>query len=130
MFAIPFYNCSSTTCPMNDNMAGNNTTDYTTAGQKALLNILPSSRFDPNAVALLALLPLPERNLSPRPYRTTGISTPTKIFSADQYDGRIDEKISNKDSIWGSYSHYNPIASATAAYPGPAEGALRSIMPR
>jgi hypothetical protein len=119
----PFYNCSSTACPVNDNMAGNNTTDFTTAAQKALLNILPGSRFDPNAVALLALLPNPNVTTT-TPLSNNWYSTPTKIFSADQYDGRIDEKVSNKDSIWGSYSHYNPISSSTTAYTGPAEGAL------
>ena len=120
----PFYNCTATGgCPVNDNMAGNTMTDYTTAPQLALLNTLPSSRLDPNAVALLALLP-PSNVTTSTPLSNNWFSTPTKIFSADQYDGRIDEKINDKDSIWGSYSHYNPIASATAAFPGPAEGAL------
>ena len=120
----PFYNCTATGgCPLNDNMTGNNTTDYTTAAQTAILNILPASRLDPNAVALLALLPNPNVTTT-TPLSNNWYSTPTKIFSANQYDGRVDEKISDKDSIWGSYSHYNPIASATAAYPGPAEGAL------
>jgi hypothetical protein len=120
----PFYNCGATTgCPLNDNMADNTATDYTTAAQKALLNIMPASRFDPNAVALLELLPLPNVTTS-NPLSNNWYVTPTKIFSADQYDGRIDEKISDKDSIWGSYSHVNPISSATSAYPIPAEGAL------
>lgn len=120
----PFYNCTAAGgCPVNDNMAGNTTLDYTAAAPKALLNILPSSRLDPNAVALLALLPSPDVTTS-TPLSNNWYTTPTKIFSANQYDGRIDEKISDKDSLWGSYSHYNPIATATAAYPGPAEGAL------
>ncbi|MGH9599667.1 MAG: carboxypeptidase regulatory-like domain-containing protein, partial [Terracidiphilus sp.] len=120
----PFYNCSATAgCPANDNMSGNATLDYTTAPQKALLNILPSGRLDPNAVALLALLPNPDVNTT-NPLSNNWYATPNKIFSADQYDARIDEKISDKDSIWGTYSHTNPIASATTAYPGPAEGAL------
>ena len=120
----PFYNCSATAgCPSNDNMAGNTAIDYTTAAQKALLNILPASRFDPNAVTLLALLPLPNVNSS-NPLSNNWYVTPTKRFSADQYDGRIDEKISDKDSVWGSYSHINPISTATSAYPIPAEGAL------
>jgi hypothetical protein len=122
----PFYNCSATGgCPLNDNMAGNAATDYTTTAQLALLNVLPSSRLDSNAVALLALLPNPNVNVtSGNLLSNNWYSTPTKIFSANQYDGRIDEKLRDKDSVWGSYSHYNPIASATAAYPGPAEGAL------
>jgi TonB dependent receptor-like, beta-barrel len=120
----PFYNCTASGgCPVDDGMSGNTTLDYTTAAQKALLNILPKSRFDPNAVALLNLLPLPNVN-SPNPLSNNWFTTPNKIFTANQYDGRIDEKISSKDSIWGSYSHVNPIASATAAFPGPAEGAL------
>ena len=120
----PFYNCSATGgCPLNDNMAGNTTTDYTTVAQKALLNTLPASRLDPNAVALLALLPSPNVTTT-NPLSNNWYSTPNKIFSADQYDGRIDEKVNSKDSLWGSYSHTNPIATATAAYPGQAEGAL------
>lgn len=119
----PFYNCTAGGCAANDGMAGNTTIDYTTAAQTALLNILPKSRLDPNAVALLALLPNPNVT-STTPLSNNWFSTPTKIFSQNQYDGRIDEKISDMDSIWGSYSHVNPIATATAAYPGPAEGAL------
>ena len=100
----PFYNCTATGgCPANDNMAGNTTTDYTTTPQKALLNILPSSRLDSNAVALLGIVADPDVTTS-TPLSNNWYTTPTKIFSADQYDGRIDEKISNKDSIWGSYS--------------------------
>lgn len=120
----PFYNCSATAgCPANDNMTGNRTLDYTTATQKALLNVLPASRLDANAIALLRLLPDPNV-ASPNPLSNNWFTTPTKRFSQDQYDGRIDEKFSEKDSIWGSYSHVNNVASATAAFPGPAEGAL------
>jgi Carboxypeptidase regulatory-like domain len=120
----PFYNCTAAGgCALDDGMSGNTTTDYTTAAQKALLNILPSARLDQNAIALLALLPDPNVTTS-NPLSNNWFSTPNKTFNANQYDGRIDEKISDKDSIWGSYSHFNPIASATAAFPGPAEGAL------
>ena len=110
-------------CPVNDNMAGNTMLDYTATAPKALLNILPSSRLDPNAVALLALLPSPDVTTS-TPLSNNWYTTPTNIQCEPIRQGQIDEKISDKDSIWGSYSHYNPIATATAAYPGPAEGAL------
>lgn len=120
----PFYNCTATGgCAADDGMTGNNSTNYTTGAQKTLLNILPASRFDPNTLALLKLLPLPN-TASPSPLSNNWYVTPTKTFSANQYDGRIDEKISDKDSIWGSYSHVNPTSTSTAAYPIPAEGAL------
>lgn len=113
----PFYGCTASGgCATNDGMSGNITTDYTTAAQKALLNIMPSSRLDSNAVALLRLLPDPNVN-SPTPLSNNWFTTPTKITDTNQYDGRIDEHISDKDSIWGTYSHVNPVANAVAAFP-------------
>jgi len=119
----PFYNCSTTTCPLNDNMQGNTITDYTPAGQKALLNILPSSRLDPNAIAMLGLLPMPDV-ASPNILSNNWFASPLKITNTNQYDARVDEKLNDRDSIWGTYDHENPIGSAATAYPGPAEGAL------
>ena len=118
----PFYNCTAGGCPANDNMQGNTTTDYTTPAQLALLNIIPASRLDPNAVAMLGLLPLPNE---PSPNMNNNwFNIPLKTTLTNQYDARVDEKISDKDSIWGTYDHVNPVANAAAAYPGPAEGAL------
>jgi carboxypeptidase family protein/TonB-dependent receptor-like protein len=118
----PFYSCTTSGCPANDNMQGNTTTDYTTASQLPLLNILPSSRLDPNAVAMLGLLPVP--NESSANISNNWFNIPLKTTDTNQYDGRVDEKISDKDSIWGTYDHENPVANAATAYPGPAEGAL------
>jgi hypothetical protein len=118
----PFYNCTAAGCPANDGMQGNTTTNYATSAQEALLNILPTSRLDPNAVAMLGLLPSP--NESSANISNNWFNIPPKITDTDQYDGRIDEKVSDKDSIWGTYDHENPVANAATAYPGPAEGAL------
>jgi hypothetical protein len=118
----PFYNCTTGGCPANDNMQGNTTTNYATAAQLALLNTLPTSRLDPNAVALLGLLPSP--NETSANMSNNWFNIPIKTTDTDQYDARIDEKISDKDSIWGTYDHVNPVANAATAYPGPAEGAL------
>jgi Carboxypeptidase regulatory-like domain/TonB dependent receptor len=116
----PFYGCSASGgCT---SMQGNTTTNYSAAAQLALLNTIPTSRLDPNAVAMLGLLPMPNEtsaNMSNNWY-----NIPLKTTLTNQYDGRIDEKISDKDSIWGTYDHENPVANAAAAYPGPAEGAL------
>lgn len=118
----PFYNCTTGGCPANDNMQGNTTTNYATPAQLALLNTIPTSRLDPNAVAMLGLLPMP--NETSANVTNNWFSIPLKITDTNQYDGRVDEKISDKDSIWGTYDHENPIANAATAYPGPAEGAL------
>lgn len=118
----PFYNCTVGGCPANDNMQGNTTTNYTTAAQLALLNTVPTSRLDPNAVAMLGLLPLP--NETSANISNNWFNIPLKTTQTNQYDGRIDEKISDKDSIWGTYDHENPVANSATAYPGPAEGAL------
>jgi hypothetical protein len=118
----PFYGCTTSGCPTNDGMAGNTTTNYTSAAQEALLNIMPTSRLDPNAVAMLGLLPMPDVTVSNMTNNWYAI--PSYTILTNQYDGRIDEKISDKDSIWGTYDHMNPVQSAVTAYPGPAEGAL------
>lgn len=118
----PFYNCTTSGCPANDNMQGNATTNYTTAAQLALLNTIPTARLDPNAVALLGLLPLPNETSSNM--NNNWFNDPLKTTDTDQYDARVDEKISDKDSIWGTFDHVDPVAIAATAYPGPAEGAL------
>lgn len=118
----PFNNCTASGCPTNDGMAGNATTNYTTAAQLALLNIMPTSRLDSNAVAMLHLLPNPDETVSN--IANNWFTVPVYNILTNQYDGRIDEKISDKDSVWFTYDHMNPVQSSTAAYPGPAEGAL------
>ena len=118
----PFYGCSTSGCPTNDGMAGNTTTNYATSAQMAQLNTIPTSRLDPNATAMLALLPMPDETSSNMSNNWYAI--PAYTILTNQYDGRIDEKISDKDSIFGTYDHMNPVQSAVTAYPGPAEGAL------
>ncbi len=118
----PFYNCTASGCAANDGMQGNTTANYATAAQLALLNTIPTSRLDPNAVAMLGLLPGP--NETSANISNNWFNIPLKGTDTNQYDGRVDEKISDKDSIWGTYDHENPIANAATAYPGPAEGAL------
>lgn len=120
----PFYNCTTAGCALNDGMAGNTTKDYTTAAQLALLNTLPNSRLDPYAVALLQLLPLPNTT-STNILQNNWFVSPPKGFNGNQYDGRIDEKINDKDSVWVTYSHISPNTTATTTFPGPAEGALQ-----
>jgi Carboxypeptidase regulatory-like domain len=118
----PFYNCTASGCPANDNMQGNTTLNYTTTAQEALLNMIPTSRLDPNAVAMLGLLPMPDETAAH--ISNNWFTDPLYTILTNQYDARVDEKISDKDSIWGTYDHMNPITSPTTAFPGPAEGSL------
>ena len=99
----------------NGSIAG--VTDFTSLSQ--YLNILPPSRLDPNAVKLLALYP------SPTPGRT---SFPNYFqFAAgtnnlNQFDVRIDENISSRDTLFGVYSYSNETIFSPPALPGFAEG--------
>ncbi len=66
-------------------------------------NIIPASRFNPTTVKLLALLPHANANQNTQQnYLGTGKSP----FSTDEIDGRIDYKISERDTIFGRYSYF------------------------
>lgn len=80
------------------------TTDPQTA-QRQLLNpgnpyVIPQSRINPVGEALVDLLPLP--NL-PGTFNNF-VFTPNQVTNADQYDVRIDHRISDHDSLFGHSS--------------------------
>jgi hypothetical protein len=85
-------------------------------GLTSKLNVLPQSRIDPNAVALLSLYPLPTvpgvlandfYTASPAPQHT------------DQYDIRIDENINPKNLVWGAYTHTHLVSASVQPFQGP-----------
>jgi len=79
------------------------------------LNILPQSRLDPNAVALLSLYPAAT---IPGQLTNDFFTASPNTQHTDQYDLRIDENISQKDRIWGAYTHSNHVASSVQPFPG------------
>ena len=83
----PFYNGSM-----------NGMTDFTHATSQ--LNLIPASRMDPNAVKLLQLLPAPTNSALQNNYFTSVPQTTT----VNQYDIKIDENISSKDTVFGVFS--------------------------
>lgn len=94
-------------------------TDFT--GSAALLNILPASRLDPNAIALLGLLPSPNHSGLQNNYFT---HSPQNVY-VNQYDVKIDHKFSEKDSAFGVFSRSNSSASTTQPFSTVAGGALQ-----
>lgn len=62
-------------------------------------NVVPSSRFDPVSAQLLSLYPAP--NLAAK---SNFFSNQRETISQDQYVGRLDHRLSDKDSIFGRYS--------------------------
>lgn len=121
----PFYNCSSSSCPAANYQSGGpmtGITDFTTASQEGLLNIIPAARFDPNAVALLKLLPAP--NVAGSVLRNNYYVVPPATQYTNQYDVRIDENISAKDMLWGVYSRSHQNLASYQPFPGIAGGGL------
>jgi len=87
-------------------------------------NIIPQSRWDPAFAKILALYPSTNQPI------LTG-NTPARDFFyvasgsqvTDQGDGRVDYRLSEKDSIFGSMSWSNTSKTSGSPFPGPLDGA-------
>lgn len=79
------------------------------------LNVIPQNRLDPNAVALLSLYPLP--TTAGKLANDFYTATPNSQYT-NQYDIRIDENISQKDRIWGAYTHSYHLTTSVQPFPG------------
>lgn len=93
----PFYNCTAGGCPT---FTGNNTKNFTTAGQEALLNIIPTARLDPGAVVLLGVYPAPT---SAGLVNNFANYVPKETHNTDTYDIRIDENINANNILFGVF---------------------------
>ena len=112
----PFYGCSAVgNC---QSFAGNHTTNFATAAQEALLNILPTSRLDPNAVSLLGVYP----TQTGAGLNNNFLYVPKANHTTNTYDIRIDEDINAKNFLFGVFdrSYYTTIVPASL--PGLAVG--------
>ncbi|MGA8670049.1 MAG: TonB-dependent receptor [Terracidiphilus sp.] len=116
----PFYNCTAGGgCT---SFAGVTRTDFTQdAGGVALsaLNVIPTSRQDPNAVKLLGLYPAAT---------TSGLANdfqgyvPTEDKNTNTYDIRIDADITPKDILFGVYDRSYLTANVPSYFPGVGAG--------
>jgi hypothetical protein len=94
-------------------------TDFT--GVAPQLNLIPVSRFDPNAVKLLRLLPNPTTGGLQNNYFVAQPQNTT----INQYDVRIDHCISTRDTVFGVFSRATDDVSSAQPFPGIAGGALQ-----
>ncbi|MGC9197587.1 MAG: TonB-dependent receptor domain-containing protein [Acidobacteriaceae bacterium] len=112
----PFYNCTAAGCP---SFAGNRMTNFTTTGAESLLNIIPTSRLDPNAVKLLGVYPAPE---SPGLINNYSSYVPLEYKNTNTWDIRIDESINAKNLLFGVYDRSLYAVVVPSNLPGIAVG--------
>lgn len=125
----PFYNCTAGGCPASNTQPAGPLTgikDFTTAGGVAVssLNTIPASRIDPNTIAVLKLLPSP--NVSSAILQNNYYAAYSQHVVDNLFDVRIDQKISDKDSLFGTISHDYGNQDGPTVFPNPlAGGALQ-----
>ncbi|MDQ2898899.1 MAG: carboxypeptidase regulatory-like domain-containing protein [Acidobacteriota bacterium] len=87
-------------------------------------NIIPKNRWDPSFAKILSLYPSTNQQI------VTG-TQPSRDFyyvspggqTTDQGDGRVDYRLSDKDSLFGSLSWSNTGKTSGSPFPGPIDGA-------
>ncbi len=86
-------------------------------------NIIPPSRMDPAAAKIAALYPAPNEPFANGNYPQNDYYALTAgAFDTDQGDGRVDYKIDDKDSLFGSISWSNTNKSAVPPFQGALDG--------
>ena len=117
----PFYGCTAAGCPGGNYAPGGlltGITNFTTASQEALLNRIPTSRLDPNAVALLGVYPAPT---------AAGLANnftwiPNTDHTTDTYDIRIDQNFNANNSLFGVFDRSYYTTDVPSNMPGLAGG--------
>jgi hypothetical protein len=86
-------------------------------------NIIPSNRFDPAAAKLLSMFPAPNLPYAAGNYPQNDyfVSTPGAL-NTDQGDARIDYRLSEKDSLFGSLSWSNTLKTSAPPFAGALDG--------
>ena len=74
----------------------NGVSDFTTSANVALLNMIPASRLDPNAIKLLNLYPSPTASSLLNNYT----SAPVNMDDNNQFGIRVDQDFSEKDTMF------------------------------
>jgi hypothetical protein len=85
-------------------------------------NMIPPSRFDPAAKKLMDLFPNPNQNLGDRLPGANYLPTAPARQDNDQFDVRIDHRLSDKDSLFGSLSWSEENKVITPPLPGGLDG--------
>jgi len=94
--------------------AGTPCNSSNTACRTAFLgNIIPTNRIDPTAQALLSYFPMPNQTNNPNGNFATAFSTGGDV---DQYNERIDYNLSEKQRIFGRYTHNHILSLPDAPF--------------
>jgi hypothetical protein len=81
-------------------------------------NIIPQSYFDPAAKKLLDLFPSPNQNLADRLPAANFLPTAPARQNIDQFDVRLDHRLTDKDSLFGSLSWSDESKTIAPPLPG------------
>ncbi len=100
--------------------------DGTATRQPFSGNQILASRFDPVAKQLIDLFPAPNLpgSVSSAGVANNYLANPASISNVNQFDIRIDHRISNRDSLFGRFSFSNQNASAQGPIPPPLDSAI------
>jgi hypothetical protein len=79
--------------------------------------VIPTSRIDPYAASIMALVPLPNQPGANNFFRQADL-----IDNSDRILGRLDYKISSKDSVFGRYIYSNRDRQIPGAFGGVIDG--------
>lgn len=86
-------------------------------------NLIPAARFDPAAKRLMDLFPAPNQNLGDRLPGANYLPTAPASQNNDQFDVRVDHRLSDKDSLFGSVSWSNEDKTIASPLPGALDAA-------
>jgi hypothetical protein len=86
-------------------------------------NIIPKNRFDPAAYKIMSLYPATNQPIPIGKYPQNDFATATSgLQDTDQGDGRVDYRLSEKDSLFGSLSWSNLSKHNDPFFPGALDG--------
>jgi hypothetical protein len=86
-------------------------------------NVIPSSRWDPATAKMMALYPATNQPIKTGTFPQNGYATSTPgLQNTDQGDGRVDFRLSDKDTLFGSLSWSNLNKYNTPFLPGALDG--------
>ncbi len=94
-------------------------TNFSTAGNAALLNQLPGGRLNPNAVRLLQLYPAPSAAGLTNNYSISPVSTTYN----NTFDVRLDQVFSDRDTAFARYGFLHQTQFLPGPFSGIADGA-------
>jgi len=117
----PFYGCTAGGCPSSNYLPGGpltGVTSFATPAQEAMLNVIPTSRLDANAVSLLGVYPTPTD-----PGLANNFTwVPKEDHTTNTYDIRIDEDFNPNNVLFGVFDRSYYTTDVPSTLPGVAVG--------